>query len=144
MSHSRRKIPAVLRRRIREQARSRCGYCLCSEALIGMPMEFEHLIPLASGGRTVEENLWLSCRRCNEFKGMQTKAADPETSEIVALFNPREQNWEEHFRWNEDGTEIIGLTPTGRATVATLKLNNPVIVVTRRLWVSAGWWPPSD
>ena len=126
------------------QARSRCGYCLCSEMLIGMPMEFEHLIPLASGGRTVEENLWLSCRRCNEFKGRQTKATDPETSEIVALFNPREQIWDEHFRWNDDGTEIVGLTTTGRATVAALKLNNPVIVVTRRLWVSAGWWPHGD
>lgn len=49
-------------------------------------MEFEHLIPMAAGGRTVEENLWLSCRRCNEFKGLQTKAADTETSEMVALF----------------------------------------------------------
>jgi 5-methylcytosine-specific restriction endonuclease McrA len=138
MSRPHRKIPAVLRRRIREQARYRCGYCLCSEALIGMPMEFEHLFPLALGGKTIEENLWLSCRRCNEFKGTQTNAADPDTSEIVALFNPREQSWNEHFRWNEDGTEIIGLTPTGRTTVAALKLNNPVIVVTRRLWVSAG------
>jgi 5-methylcytosine-specific restriction endonuclease McrA len=68
------KIPAALKRRVREQTRARCGYCLCSEALIGMPMEFEHLIPLALGGRTVEENLWLSCRRCNEFKRTQTKA----------------------------------------------------------------------
>ncbi len=144
MNHPHRKIPAGLRRRIREQARYRCGYCLCSEVLIGMPMEFEHLNPLASGGRTVEANLWLSCRRCNEFKGTQTKAADPDTSEIVALFNPREQSWNGHFCWNEDGTKIIGLTPTGRATVTALKLNNPMIVVTRRLWVSAGWWPPSD
>ncbi|HEV8715422.1 MAG TPA: HNH endonuclease signature motif containing protein [Candidatus Binatia bacterium] len=131
-------------RRVREQARYRCGYCLCREALLGMPMEVEHLVPLASGGRTVEENLWLSCRRCNEFKGTQTNVADPETSESVALFNPRKQSWDEHFRWNEDGTEIVGLTPNGRATVTALKLNNPVIIVTRRLWISAGWWPPSD
>jgi 5-methylcytosine-specific restriction endonuclease McrA len=144
MSHPRHKIPATLRKRVREQARYRCGYCLCSEALLGMPMEVEHLIPLASGGRTVEENLWLSCRRCNEFKGTQTKVADPETSEIVALFNPRKQSWDEHFCWNEDGTEIVGLTPSGRATVTALKLNNPVIIVTRRLWISAGWWPPDD
>jgi len=67
MSRPRRKIPAPLRRRVHEQARYRCGYCLCSEALLGMPMEIEHLFPLASGGRAVEGNLWLSCRRCNEF-----------------------------------------------------------------------------
>lgn len=144
MSQARRRIPAALRRKIREQASERCGYCLCSEALLGMPMALDHLIPLAFEGKTVEENLWLCCRRCNEFKGTQTAATDPETSEIVTLFNPRGESWDEHFRWNEDGTEIIGLTPTGRATVAALKLNNPVIVVTRRLWISAGWWPPGE
>ncbi len=44
-------------------------------------MEFEHLTPIAAGGQTIEENLWLSCRRCNEFKGTQTQAVDPETKE---------------------------------------------------------------
>ncbi len=107
-----------------------------------MPIEFEHLVPLAAGGSTTEGNLWLSCWRCNSFKGVQTQAEDCETLETVHLFNPREQRWHEHFRWREDGTQIIGLTPRRRATVAALKLNNPVIVVTRRLWVSAGWWPP--
>jgi len=141
---SRRKIPAVLKRRVQQQALSRCGYCLTSEALIGMPMEIEHLTPLAAGGETVEENLWLSCRRCNEYKGTQTDAVDPETSLKVAIFNPRTQSWYEHFRWSDDGTEIIGLTSTGRATVIALKLNHPIIRVARRLWTSVGWWPPSE
>ena len=107
-------------------------------------MELEHLVPLASGGETTEANLWLSCRRCNEYKGAQTSAIDPDTKEPVALFNPRRQIWSEHFQWNDDGTEIIGLTSTGRATVSTLKLNRHLIVTTRRLWVSVGWWPPVD
>ncbi len=80
----------------------------------------------------------------NEFKGTQTNVTDPQTSAIVVLFNPRRERWDEHFRWNEDGTEIVGLPPTGRATIAALQLNNPVIIVTRRLWASAGWWPPGD
>lgn len=144
MKQPRRKIPVALRKKIREQAQARCGYCLCSEVLIGMSLEFEHLCPLASGGKTTEENLWLSCRRCNEAKGKQTEATDPATSAVVALFNPREQRWEEHFRWSDDGTMIIGASATGRATVVALKLNDPVIVVTRRLWVSGGWWPPTE
>jgi 5-methylcytosine-specific restriction endonuclease McrA len=82
-----RRVPAALRTRIRQQARARCGYCLSSEALLGMPMEFERLTPLAAGGQTVEENLWLSCRRCNQFKGTQTHALDPVTAERVVLFN---------------------------------------------------------
>ncbi len=137
-------ISNALKEKIRQQANFRCGYCLRSELLIGMPMEFEHLIPLALGGQTVEENLWLSCRRCNEFKGIQIQGFDPETSENAPLFNPRTQIWSEHFSWNIDGTEVIGITPTGRVTVNTLNLNKEIIVVTRRLWVSVGWVPPED
>ena len=140
----RRKVPKALGRRVRQQARHRCGYCLVSEALLGMPMEFEHLIPLALGGATAEENLWCSCRRCNGSKGAQTHARDPESGEWTALFNPRRQVWDDHFGWSEDGTEIVGKTPCGRATALALNLNNPEIKVARRLWVSVGWWPPSD
>jgi len=144
MSRKRRKIPVALDRKVRLQARNRCGYCLSSEILLGMPMEIEHLLPVMAGGLSIEENLWLSCRRCNEFKGTQIEAVDPDTLESVALFNPRQQNWNDHFRWSEDGTEIIGLTPTGRATVIALNLNNFIIIATRRRWVSVSWFPPDD
>ena len=137
-------ISKSLKAKIRRQAKSRCGYCLRSESLIGMPMEFEHLLPIALGGQTVEENLWLSCRRCNEFKGKQISSIDPETEESVPIFNPRIQNWNEHFCWNDEGTEIIGITPIGRGTINALNLNEEIIVVTRRLWVSVGWFPPEE
>jgi hypothetical protein len=41
----------------------------------------------------------------------------------AALFNPREQAWSEHFAWSEGYTTVRGLTPVGRATVTTLRLN---------------------
>jgi hypothetical protein len=125
-------------------AGGRCGYCHTPEALIGMPLEFEHLYPEARGGATVRENLWLACTRCNDFKGHRTDAVDPQTGETVQLFNLRTQSWIEHFSWSPDGTLIIGLTPIGRATVVVLRLNNEFIVVARRFWVEAGWWPPSE
>jgi len=131
-------------RRVRQQARHRCGYCLCSEALLGMRMVFDHFIPLSAGGANIEENLWLACRCCNEFKGVQTQAIDPQSGELVSLFNPRRQAWDGHFRWSEDATIIVGKTPCGRATVEALKMNRPEIVVARRLWVSVGWWPPIE
>jgi len=105
-------------------------------------MTIEHIRPEGRGGLTVEQNLWLACRRCNEYKGTQTRAADPLTGKRAQLFNPRTQSWTGHFIWDESGAEILGTTPTGRATVAALRLNNPEIVIARRHWVAAGWWPP--
>ncbi len=40
---------------------------------------------------------------------------------MVALFNPREQVWVEHFAFR--GARIMGLTPVGRATVQVLDMN---------------------
>src|SRR5205809_8148753 len=100
-------IPAEIRRRVAEEARYRCGYCLTSQIIVGMPMHFEHLIPLAAGGQTIAENLWLACPLCNGYKGVQTQAVNPETGEPVPLFNPRTQNWQEHFAWSEDKAEIV-------------------------------------
>ncbi len=54
-----------------------------------MPMTIEHILPEALGGATVEDNLWLSCIRCNLFKRTQTHAVDPDTRERVPLFDPR-------------------------------------------------------
>lgn len=106
-------------------------------------MHVEHIIPLAAGGNSDEENLWLACPLCNGFKGSQIHAVDPETGEIAPLFNPRRQNWHDHFEWRADGVEIQGVTPTGRATVGALKLNNEILTQARRRWVLAGWHPPA-
>ena len=59
----------------------------------------------------------------------QRAAIDPESNEQAELFNPRTQNWQDHFRWDRD--LAVGLTPTGRATIAALKMNRPLIVAIR-------------
>src|SRR5262245_46449157 len=137
-------IPRALRNRVAEQARHRCGYCLTPAALIGAPLEIEHLIPISLGGLTVEENLWLACSFCNNFKGSRVAARDPLSGEIVPLFNPRRQLWAEHFRWNDAGDQVVGQTKEGRATVLALSLNRPSLVFSRRIWVTVGWHPPRE
>ena len=139
---SRAHVPQALRERVAAQARHRCGYCLTSEAIVGTPMEIDHLIPQSLGGPTDEENLWLACSLCNDHKGDRIAALDPVTGEIVRLFNPRHQVWREHFTWTADGTHIVGLTSVGRATVVALNLNRPSLVKARRAWVAVGWHPP--
>ena len=117
-------LSAELRRQLRSDAGSRCGYCRSAEALTGTPLTIEHIVPLAAGGPTRRDNLWLACHRCNEFKADRIDAVDPETQERVLLYNPRLQTWHDHFEWSPDGAHIIGRTPIGRATVVTLQLNN--------------------
>lgn len=80
--------PAV-RRRVAQQAASRCGYCHTQERVSGIPLTLEHFVPKAKGGDDDEQNLWFSCRLCNEAKGVLTEAVAPESGEIVPLFNPR-------------------------------------------------------
>lgn len=104
----------------------------------------DHIIPTVAGGLTELENLCLACHACNEFKGSQLVAPDPLTGTVSHLFHPRHQRWKEHFRWVADGTQIIGRTAIGRATVAALNLNHPLIVEARRRWVAVGWHPPSE
>jgi hypothetical protein len=137
-------IPVELRRRVASQARHRCGYCLTQELVIGRPMELDHLFPRSLGGPTTEGNLWLACSLCNDHKSNRVLIVDPQTGINVRIFNPRQQEWAEHFAWSEGATRIDGATAIGRATVAALQLNRPSLVLARRLWVAAGWHPPQD
>ena len=135
-------VPKELRERIAAQAQDRCGYCLSAAAIVGAPMEIEHIIPESLGGLTEQENLWLACSLCNDRKSNRITAADPESGETVRLFDPRRQTWDQHLRWSEQADQIIGLTPTGRATVNALHLNRATLVKARQLWVLVGWHPP--
>ena len=137
-------IPKALRERVAQQACHRCGYCLSAEAIVGAPMEIDHIVPQALGGLTEEDNLWLACSLCNDHKSDRIAALDPDTDAVVRLFDPRHQSWGEHFAWSKNGDRIEGLTPTGRATVYALNLNRPSLVKARQAWVLAGWHPPRD
>ena len=139
------RIPAAVQRRIRAQARNRCGYCLSPQSLVMARLEIEHIIPQSKGGSDHELNLWLACPICNKHKSDKINAVDPLTEAVVQLYNPRTQDWFEHFRWSDDGLHIIGLTPVGRATASALHFNDdPDVLIVRSNWVRAGWHPPTN
>jgi len=109
------RISASLRRRVSAQSGFRCGYCLTPEMISGARMVLDHIIPQAAGGLTTEENLWLACHSCNEFKGAQVQGRD-RGGRRVRIFDPRRQRWRDHFAWGRDGTRIISLSSCGEAT----------------------------
>jgi HNH endonuclease len=104
----------------------------------------EHIIPRSQGGNTSLNNLTLACQGCNNHTYNKTKASDPATHQLVELFHPRRQHWQERFTWDERVERIIGLTATGRATVEALQLNRPELVNLRRVLYAAGEYPLPD
>jgi hypothetical protein len=133
-------ILAHLRRQVIERAQDRCEYCGLSQAGQEAAFHVDHVVPIAAGGETTFENLALACVSCSLRKGARRTAPDPETGTNVPLFNPRRDSWRLHFRW--DGVRVVGLTPTGRATVAGLKLNRPLAMAIRQEEVFCNRHPP--
>ncbi len=106
-------------------------------------------MPQSLGGSDELKNLALACRRCNERRYNFTVGIDSQTQQEVPLFNPRQQQWSEHFIWTADRTRILGTTPTGRATCNRLDVNdeyhaNGFIQTSRRIWVRVGLHPPKE
>ncbi len=139
---SRSYISPDLRRQVEEHSGQQCGYCRSQRIILGRPLTIDHIIPEAKGGKTELSNLWLACRRCNEFKAAQTTALDPITNKVIALFNPATQVWEAHFSWSDDATEILAHSPTGHVTIIALKMNNDDIRRARVIWRLTGLHPP--
>lgn len=119
-----------------------CEYCRAQERYSPDSFSVEHIQPLAKGGLTTPENLAFACQGCNSRKYTATEALDPVTLQTATLFHPRREQWRAHFAWSEDGLQVLGLTPTGRATVAKLALNRPGLVNLRRLLFALGEHPP--
>lgn len=124
-------IPTALRNLVYERAKGCCEYCLISEAVSFATHHIDHIIAEKHGGLTTVENLALSCSLCNKYKGSDLTSIDPETGEIARLFNPRTDGWREHFRI-ENG-KFIGLTPSARATIRLLQINNPSRIEERQI-----------
>ena len=85
------RISRQVRDRVATESLYRCGYCRTPQSIAGYRLTIDHIIPEARGGTSVEENLWLACAACNQFKGVQPQARDPRTLRQVRLFNPRQQ-----------------------------------------------------
>ena len=107
-------------------------------------MVVDHIIPVSAGGQTAAENLCLSCVSCNSYKLHFQTGIDTELQRETRLYHPRNDRWEEHFSWNNDSSEIVGMTSIGRATITRLKMNQPIMLAARREWKKTGLHPPSN
>lgn len=129
-------MDARLREDVRRRALFRCEYCQFPERWAELRFQVDHIIPEQHDGPTVPDNLAWSCLRCNKHKGPNLAGLDSETGQIVRLFHPRADAWQEHFAW--EGPELRGLTPMGRVTVLVLRINRPDAVLVREALMEEG------
>ncbi len=126
---------------VKAQAHGCCEYCWSQEEYSPDPFSVEHIIPLSRGGNDDLDNLAFACQGCNNRKYVNTQAIDPSSGELASLFHPRQDHWSAHFAWNDDYTLMIGVSATGRATVARLDLNRKGLVNLRRVLRAQGLHP---
>lgn len=135
-------VSAELRRFVNLRANNNCEYCKALGSFSFHSFPVEHIIPTSKGGTIEDSNLANACQFCNGSKFDKTEALDPLTGSLVPLYNPRTQTWDDHFVRSDDFTLVIGISPTGRATVYCLKMNREKAVNLRSALRNFGVHPP--
>jgi hypothetical protein len=136
-------LTAQKRARVRRRARQICEYCQLPERASILPHQVDHIISQQHGGTDHDSNLCLSCLHCNLKKGPNIASTDPETGNehnLIPLFHPRKQRWQDHFHLQGDG-RIVGKTPEGRATATLLNFNEEHRLQLRRALMQQDWSP---
>ena len=119
-----------IRRQVRERAGARCEYCRIAPPAY-KAFCIDHVVARQHGGKTALDNLAFSCLHCNAHKGPNVAGTDQQTGQLVRLFDPRQDDWSEHFAWS--GATLIGLTAIGRATIHVLAINEPAFLEVREI-----------
>jgi hypothetical protein len=135
-------MKALVKKQVQERAKYCCEYCLAQSLISADTFSIEHIIPIAKEGTDDIENLAFSCMRCNGHKYIFTHGTDSVTGNSVPLYNPRKGDWTTHFQWSEDFSEIVGISPTGRATIVRLNVNRENLINLRKVLAAAGLHPP--
>ncbi len=137
-------VSASLRRMVCDRANGYCEYCLIPEALALSSHQIDHIIAEKHSGETVGSNLALSCSICNKNKGSDIASIDPETGEVVRLYHPRKDRWENHFQIQTESGIIQPLTAIGRVTVRLLQINRAECLTERKLSIKIQSLTKSD
>ena len=130
-------ISAKIRKIVSDRAQNCCEYCLIPESLTLVSHQVDHVIAEKHGGKTIEENLALSCSLCNQAKGSDIASIDAETGEVIRLYHPRQDQWQENFQIEESSGVIYPLTAIGQVTIQLLKINRSACLPYRQMLAQA-------
>jgi len=107
-----------------------------------LAFEIDHIVSVKHGGGNEVENLAYACPHCNASKGSDLVTILDGYDDLVSLYNPRSQEWNQHFR-SLDG-EVIAETRVGQATIKLLRINHPDRLIIRRLLAQVERYPGNN
>lgn len=131
-------VSNLIKNQVALRANFRCEYCLLPEKLSFFSFHIDHIKSVKHGGTSLSENLAYCCPDCNHFKGTDI-ASFLENEVLVRFFNPRRDEWHEHFELL-NGT-IRGKTDIGKATERIFKFNEPDRLILRRQFILLKQYP---
>ena len=132
-------VPVALRQLVKTRAKSLCEYCLIREEDTYFGCQVDHIISEKHGGATQESNLAYACSYCNRNKGSDIGSIVWETRRFCRFFNPRVDQWADHFRL--DDVRIAALTSIGEVTAYILDFNHIDRLIERTELATLGQYP---
>lgn len=130
-------ISENLRNEVELRANGFCEYCRIAIEDTYFGGEIDHIISLKHRGKTESENLALACQPCNRNKGSDLGSISENSQNLVRFFNPRTDNWNDHFLVNFDG-EIKSLTKIGEVTAFIFGFNEYERIIERKGLIEMG------
>lgn len=127
------------RKLVAERAGHRCEYCRVLAYLSAFDYHVDHIIGIQHGGPNSLNNLAYVCSPCNWKKGPNISTILEFDGPLIALFNPRKQDWFDHFG-TKNGV-LIPQTFIAEATIKLLELNQPNKIEERYELLLAGFYP---
>lgn len=137
-------IPKAIRQQVIKKSKGYCEYCLSPADFSPSPFCLDHIVPEVLNGKTIFNNLAYACGGCNGYKHDKISSLDSITNSKISLYNPRTDNWNEHFYWSNDELTLNGRTPKGRITIDLLKINREQSINLRSILRLVGLHPPTD
>lgn len=129
-----------VRKLVAMRAGYKCEYCQVLEYLSNYEYHIEHIIGLQHGGSDLPDNLAFACSWCNWKKGPNIATILPPDITLIPLYNPRTQNWFDHFEVDSVG-KILGKSIVAKATINLLNLNHPGKIEERAEMMVSGFYP---
>lgn len=132
-------ISRTTRKLVMSRASHRCEYCRVLEYLSSFDYHIDHIIGIQHGGSNSLNNLAYVCSTCNWKKGPNISTILHLHGPLIPLFNPRTQDWFEHFEVKKGILEAK--TTIAKATIKLLELNQDNKIEERFEMMLAGFYP---